>query len=583
MADPWAQYADADGAAPAVAGADHAVAPVEVVAPSLKYAPVTTAGGDTPHDQWAQFSDDYNQAAPSAADHKDEALGFITHMDHAIQRMNAANPVRAGLNLVFPGQFPARDQSSPVRALAAQATAEGKQPGLMGSVAGDALGSSPVLALPGGPFAQGALSGLVTGHAKTPVGLAIDAGAGAVAGKLGDTVANGVLNTIAPKITPEIQMLVDRKVPVTTGMIAGNKGFWGRLEQVGQNVPVAGELIRKRGNEALVGFNHAVANEALTPIGASLPTASTGSDLYQSAQRAVSDAYDRVGEGATVPLDDGYAAAMQPVREAVSELPPDLQLRFGRVVNREVAGRTSPELDGMTADGVKDAKAALNKEIRKWQGSNGWEADYLDALKGTRRAVVDALGRTSPEAGAQLAAADAAYPGFKVYEGAVVNSTKNSTTPNGWFTPQQLQSSINSGATASQRAGATATMQDLAEAGKSILPSGFKKVVSPMQAAIEAGVGAGVVGSDLLGGHGVGMAMAVPSAALTPLYSKPGQDALRAMLLATARGRTAAERAIGPLQQYATPLGTNFGALLSSRANLSGLPLLPSAAPVSAQ
>ncbi len=577
--DPWADF-DGGPAAPVAPQTPTEVAPVEVAAPSLKDAPVATARdpatGRLLADPWEEFSAEYNDHAPSAQGTGDEALGFISHADHAIQRLNAINPLRMGLNAVFPGQFPANwDHSGPVKTLMAQAAAQGKTPGMLGSIVGDVWGSAPAMGLPGGPLVQGAVTGVATGDGKTPGQLASDAAGGAVAGKLGEFVGNGTVNAVAPRLSDNVQMLVDRKVPLTAGMLNNNQGVWGRLEQLGQNVPVAGELIRKRGNEALVGFNNAVANEAVSPLGATVAPGSTGHATYQAAKQVINDAYDGVGKGVpAVPVDGQYGSDMAGIANRVAQLPQDYQRQFANVLRDQVGLRADPTIGGFTPDSLSDAKAALNDEIGQWGPEpKGWDAKYVSALKDTKRALTDMLGRTSPEAQAQLAAADSAYPGFKTYQRAVRNSTNNSLNPDGYFNPQQFEAAVNYKASDATRAdGAKAALQKLAVAGKSVLPTQFKKVVSPMQTAIETGVGAGVIGSDVLGGHNVGMALAALPMAMGPLYSKPVQDVLRSGLLATARGRSAMEGLLGPAENYIRPFGANVGGILGAQGAQAALP-----------
>jgi len=532
-----------------------------------------------PQDNTPPWADYAPQGQSQGAPQKDDLLGLQWGIKRPLD--NAAAWVESGLDklgvpvsntehaLGFQSAQDVRNQD--LQYLKSKA-AQGITPGIAGQMAGDVIGTLPTLMLPGGALIQGAAAGALTSDDQSLPGVAAGAALGGIGGNAADMLTSGVINTVAPRISAAAQSLLDRGVPLTTGMIAGSKGLLGRIEQLGQNVPVAGELIRKRGNEALTGFNSAVANEALAPIGAKVAPGTSGHELYQNAKQAIGDAYDAVGKGAAVPLDGQYAADMMSVHHDVNGLPVDLQNRFSRVVSREVTGRVDPTVGGFTSEGIKDAKAALNKEIAKVKNPTLFEGDYADALKSTRNALTSALGRTSPEAQAQLAAADAAYPRFKAYEGAVKNSTQNMTTPNGYFTPQQLQAGINAGATNSQRAAAANPLQALAEAGKEILPRRYKDVISPMQAAIEGGVGAGVIGSDVLGGPHAGMALAAPAAGLGLLYTKPVQDALRKSLVKSAAARKALEAALGaPLEKFTNPPARLLGSASTNALNAAYL------------
>lgn len=458
-----------------------------------------------------------------------------------------------------------------------QKAQEGVKPGGWGNIAGEIAGTLPTLYLPGGVLAQGAMGGALTTDARDPAGIAASAATGTLTGKATEFGLNGITNTIAPRIGKAAQQMLDIGAPLTTGMINGGKGVLGRLESItGSIIPGAAELVRMRGNEALKGLNTGVADLVAKPYGAPKLTGENGQEVYQGVKQAVENTYSSVSKGADVTLDHPFATDMASINADVSHLPDDLRTRFGRVMAREVRGRLDPQTGSMTAEGVADAKAAINKEIAKWKGTNGFESDYVEQLKAARSAITRMLGRTSPEAEATLAAADRGYPDFKTYERAVKNSTQNQTTADG-FTPQHLQSALNTGATSGKIASGVGDLPQLATAAKEVLPRRFKDVVSPMSSFIEGGVGLGVIGTDILGGHGAGMKMAAPAVAMSLFYSRPVQDALRAGLLKTAAGRKALEAYIGvPLE---TVIGKGSGLLAAPATPLVQRGLLQNASP----
>lgn len=447
-----------------------------------------------------------------------------------------------------------------------QAAIQGRKPGLFGSMAGSLVGSLPALAVPGGPLAQGAVAGaLTTDKPNDPGSVALSAGGGALLGKAGDVVGNAVLDTVAPKIVPAAQNLLNRNVPLTTDMLTGGSGVLGKAGALAKTIPVTGELSRTRDNEALRGFTKAFGDEALSPIGADLQ-GKTGHDLYQSAKDHIAEAYDKVGRGVDVPIDQQFLSDLKPITDSANNggLPTDLKNRYQYLMNRDLMGRISDVnptagtnmltvpgqsgVRGFTASDLADTKAAINKEIGRFKEPSGFDSVYVDHLRDTRNALTNMLGRTSPQAQADLAAADAAYPGFKVFQKAIKNANQNRTSPNGFFTPQMADSAINQGAGMDARASRAGPLNQLAADGKEVLPRGFAKPVSAMSAAIEAGVGAGVVGSEVFGHAGVPL---IAAPALTaPLYSRAAQTMLRSGLVRSAAVRQAAESSVGPLSNY---------------------------------
>lgn len=427
--------------------------------------------------------------------------------------------------------------------------AQSARPGQIGGVLGSILGTAPTLAIPGGPLVQGAAAGaMMTDDPNKPMGVLKDAALGGVGGKLFDMGGKAVLDTIAPRIVPSAQRLLAAGVPLTTDMMTGGKGPWGLLGKFASVMPVSGELYRARGNEALAAASPGFANEAMASISPNIGPVDSGSALFDAAKNAKNAAYRAVGDGLNVPLDGAYAARMQPVRGDVAGLPPDLQGRYARVVGRELNLRVDPTTGEIPSAALADAKVGINKDIAKFPNPSGWDADYVDALKSTRRALVDSLGDTSPQARQALDAADAAYPGYKTVQSAVRKANLNSTTQDAFPTAQHMLSAVRENSSPDAFAAGTAPGQQFAQAAKDILPRKFKDVMSLGHAVMETGIGAGVIGTDVLGHAGLPLLAGV--AGLAPLYSRAAQGGLRRALSATGRMRTMAESMAGPLEHY---------------------------------
>jgi hypothetical protein len=480
-----------------------------------------------------------------------DALGFMQQIYNAGRNLHAINPFSPVLDAIDNGVHGALDALGVPRGETSASiqqklhagidarVAQGQTPGLGGQIAGAVVGSAPAMLLGGqglpAAIMQGAVGGGLLSNAGSPQEIAADM----VGGAFGGGATHGLLagigglakDVVLPKITPNAQRLLDAGMTandLTPGMLAGKRSPYGLLEGAAQVVPVTGEMIRAQGNDALKKFVKVAGDQALAPIGADLQGA-TGHELYQSAQAAKNAAYNNIGNGISIPIDAQFGSDLASVAQSAKQnLPQDLASRFERLIGREFNNPTRIDFSSGTLQpgAAADIKAAINKEIGRVKNPSLFESDYVDHLKGLRSAVTDALGRASPDAQQQLAQADAAYPGFKIFENAVKRSTQNSTAPEGYFTPEMLRQAIASKAPQSATAAAADPLYKLAQAGNEVLPRKFKDVTSVGHAFMEGMVPIGVAGSDILGGHGAGAAMAIPAIASMGAYTKPVQAAI---------------------------------------------------------
>ena len=430
-------------------------------------------------------------------------------------------------------------------------TAAGVKPGLLGSIAGDVVGTLPLSGI-GGPGLQGLISGAMMSDDPSLKGRAVSGILGAFGGKAGQAVGNAVVGSVLPQVSKSAQTLLNAGFNpslLTPGMLAGRNSAQHWAESAGQMVPLAGEQIRGAGNTALQEYNRVFGNTALKPIGADL-TGATGHELFQSATTAKNAAYDAVGNSGHVPIDAQFGQDVGSIfNSAKTNLPKDLADRFQRLVQREFNNPTRIDMQSgtMLPGAAADIKAAINKEIGRVKNPSLFESDYVDHLMDLRASVTDALGRADPAAKAALAKADAAYSGYKTLENAVRRSTQNSTAPDGFFTPEMTRQAAASTMTPNQVATANSPLLDLARAGTEALPRKFKDVASLFHSLPEAMVAFGVGGTDLLGGHGAGAAMAIPALGAMGLYSRPVQQAYSRFIVNNQGSRQAAQNVVGGL------------------------------------
>lgn len=572
MNDPWEAAPDpmaSAGAVPALvpAAASPVAAPnatpiqqVDVTAPSLANAPMTSAGADAP-DPWEQFSDAYNPTAPSAQGTGDEVLGFVDHMNHAIQRMNSINPVDKLATAIFPNLHQ-HEPNEGADAFVAQQEAAGKTPGLMGSVAGDALGSAPAMLLPGGPAVQGATSALITGNAATPKDIAADAAGGALGGFVGNRVMGALGSVVSPRIGPQVQTLIDAGVPLTPGQIAG--GGLRRLEDGATSLPMLGDVINNSKRRAIEGFNAAAINRTLAPIGATLPAdVEPGRASVDFAHQALSDAYTNLLPQLRVRADPQFFNDLtNTVQTTQGVLTPERSQQLQNIITSRVLPRIGWG-GHMTGETMKDVDSQLGHLSRTFSRAPDPDQQAMgDALDGVQQNLRDLVTRGNPAQAPQLNAINGGWAQLKRVERAAGGVGAR----DGVFSAPQFSSAVKAAdGNVGNYARGNAMMQDLSDGGTNVLPSSVPDSGSPYRHALEAFVALGVGRESKLLNIPTMLATGLPALA----YSRAAQPAVQSAMTARPAWAPAVR---GLLDTYARPPAAAFGGLLGGQGAQAGLP-----------
>lgn len=326
---------------------------------------------------------------------------------------------------------------------------------LMGRVgsgaAGGAIGAalSPVA---GGDFAEEKAQQIAAGTAF--------GGAIPIAG-------SGLARLISPKAStnPNLTMLRSEGVNPTIGQSLG--GRWNSLEEKLQSLPILGDAISNARGNALGQFNQAAINRAVSPIGAKVE--GSGFDAVKKAGDELSGAYkaalDKVGH---VKFDQQFQSDLQQLQGMASNLTPDMQRKFNKILSENVTGRTSPS-GGMLGDVYKKVDSELGQLASKWQKSSmASESEFGDAVAQLQGLLNQQMRRSNPQVSDALSAADAGWANLVRLEGAA----KAGINSEGVFTPGQLNAAIRQ-TDKSTRGRAvsrgTALMQDLGNAGQQVL------------------------------------------------------------------------------------------------------------------
>lgn len=320
--------------------------------------------------------------------------------------------------------------------------------------------------------------------------------------------------------------LAEEGVTLTPGQMAG--GIGKRIEDVLMSAPLTGASINARRLEGLEDLNRAGYNRALAPLGKRVgSTDPAGREGVAAVQREISDAYKTALTGVKVAPDQQFASELAAI-ESTPNLTPSQQETLKTVLG-DVQSRFKGAIDG---DLWKQIDADLGADIA---GVSGSDRLLKGAVQQVRAALKGALERSDPAAANAVKNADEAFANFvRIRQGAGRVGAENGvmTAPQFLSAVQATDRSGSKGAFA----GGNALMQDLAEAGKNVLPS----KIPDSGTAIRGLVGLGTYGGGALANPGAALSALATDAAGSLLYSRPVINAINAAYRASTPGQVTA-------------------------------------------
>ena len=196
------------------------------------------------------------------------------------------------------------------------------------------------------PYIQGAGVGTVMGAltpeetAKTQeqaiANIPQKAAIGAVGGVGGTAIGRGIANVLAPRVSPEIQLLLKEGVTPTTGQMAG--GWLRTLEDKATSIPLLGDVINYARTKGIEEFNKAAYRRALEPIGGKVPEV-TGREGVMQVKQQITNAYDKLLPKVTFVPDADLAKNLNNIPNEVAGLTPENAQKVLNVVNETIASR----------------------------------------------------------------------------------------------------------------------------------------------------------------------------------------------------------------------------------------------------
>ncbi len=453
----------------------------------------------------------------------DFATGAKQRLDEAAAGLEALIPGGKAISRAFGGKTAADIKAQGQAAITEQkrldAPLMNTTAGSIGSMAGNIIPGAFMgpLGAVGSGVAMGAATPTTEGTGEVLQNMAV----GGVAGKVGEKLTNAFASAVKPNVNKQVQMLMDAGVIPTPGQILG--GNFAKAESRATSLPIVGDAIanaQRRGGEQL---NRAAFNRALEPIGEKLPMqVKVGREAVDHVQSALGDAYEKLLPKLTVQLDDQFSQKVGSLKTMVSEgaLDPKISAKFDQILQNRVLGKFQGQ-NAMTGQTLKDTESYLGSEIKRFGMSQDPDARLLgDALKELQSNLRGLVQRSNPDYARELQAINTGWANFK----RVQRAAAGIGAEDGVFSPAQLQNAVKALDKSKDKARfaeGNALMQDLSEAGKSVMglkypDSGTAGRLMNNTGAIASGFVNPAIPLGLLAGSGA--------------YSAPAQKAFAALL-----------------------------------------------------
>jgi hypothetical protein len=326
-------------------------------------------------------------------------------------------------------------------------------------------------------LAQGAVAGATQGAAYGLVDRGtlqerVRAGqAGAVVGAM----AGGALGAAtarparkAKRVDPNVRLLAEEGVQMTPGQIRG--GIAKSLEDKLTSTPILGDEIIRARRSGMETFTRAPIGRGLREIGEELPPGVTGNEAIAFAQGRFREGYDAVVPTGGVRLDDEFGQGLgQSVSPILETLTPEARERLQGIIT----SRLSSQAQGgaLTGEAFKRVQSGLEYEIGRFSSSPDPDQRAIaEALKAVKGQLRDTAARQNPDFASRLASLDRGYAQLVRAETAAARTGAEE----GVFSPAQYDMAVRAGDQSVRRRGyaaGNALGQDLADAGRAVLPS----------------------------------------------------------------------------------------------------------------
>ena len=347
---------------------------------------------------------------------------------------------------------------------------------------------------------------------------------GAVGGAGGTLLGKSLANVVAPKLVSGAQKLIGEGVNLTPGQMLG--GALRSIEEKATSIPLLGDVINYSRQKGVEEFNKAAYRRVLAPISGEIPE-QTGRAGVEAVKSKIDDAYGKLLPKIKFQRDPTFETQLGKIPNTVEGITEENATKVLNDVNKIINSRIDKngQVKGESFKIIEEKLGDLAKTFK----SSG-DADQRLMGKAYEQSLIELrknLLRSNPEYAEELSKINTAYANFVRLRGA--GSAANTQES---FTPSQLAAAVKN-AEKSAGKGQTATgqalMQDLSDAGVTVMPSKTPDSGTAGRMAINS-----LVGSGLGAGTVTGVPLTTETAAALGIASlpyMPGGRQLATMLI----------------------------------------------------
>lgn len=290
-------------------------------------------------------------------------------------------------------------------------------------------------------------------------------GIGSALGGVMPSVIGASARMIRPNTSENVKTLMAAGVTPTPGQMMG--GAAQKLEDKLTSMPILGPSIQAGRERSVEQFNRAALSRVLEPIGEKLPiTVKPGREAVDYVGTKVSKAYDDLLPKLTGRTDQQLSQDLSSLWQGAQSMPKDKMEQFGRILKGEIIDRFTG--NGLASgETIKNIESKLGSMAKGYMRSNDYDDRVLGgAVREAQAALRTMMERNNPQFQGQLSNINQSYANLLRVE----NAASRIGAEEGVMSAAQLQAAVKQMASSKKSfARGDALMQDLSEAGKSVL------------------------------------------------------------------------------------------------------------------
>lgn len=331
-------------------------------------------------------------------------------------------------------------------------------------------------------------------------------------------------NAIRPTLNPQAQALKNLGVRLTPGQRAG--GLVKSIEDKATSIPILGDTISAAQRRSIEDFNIGIANDTLSSIGAKVPKKMMpGRDMVSHVYDEIGKSYDDVLSKTTGVLDQQFDNDKIQAFQRFAELPKEKAKQVRSTID-SIIGTRNKSGNIIKGRDNKEIMRRLGDKAAGYSKSQDPDQQLMGSIfRDMHVAYSKMLQRNNPaDISKKLKDTDLAFAKYVRLE----KASGSTGAENGIFTPAQFSSAVKMSDNSVRRgqfSRGESLMQDLADAGKAVLPNKYPDSGTAGRALLALATAGGAGATALAAPWAIPLLGA--GAFGTLAYTRPGQAALR--------------------------------------------------------